>query len=171
VAQSRARKNKTKGLNLQNAVVSQIYKTFGYALGENDVRSQPMNLSGEDIILSPQARRIVPFSIECKNTESLDFWGAVDQAVMNCAGFEPMVVAKKNNRKPFVAVPMDVFFTLLWGLNATECNDRIGVASRGGITRDLLPFLKQHFDNQPNDADRDRSSRHNEDENNGQGDW
>lgn len=70
-----------------------------------------MGAGGEDILLSPAARKLVPYSIECKNLNSMAFYKWYDQAVSNCPkGSEPIVVAKANHRKPVVIVDAEYFF-------------------------------------------------------------
>ena len=39
-----------------------------------------MGDSGEDILLSPAARKLFPFSVECKNQEKLNIWSSLEQA-------------------------------------------------------------------------------------------
>ena len=70
-----------------------------------------MGAGGEDIQLSPAARKLVPFSIECKNRASYAFYKDYDQAVVNCPkDAEPILVAKANHRKPVVIVDAEYFF-------------------------------------------------------------
>ena len=42
-----------------------------------------MGESGEDIKLSPAARKLIPYSFECKNQEKLNIWEALSQAEEN----------------------------------------------------------------------------------------
>ena len=60
------RSAKNKGKRLQNKVRDLILEKFN-TLEEDDVRSITMGDSGEDILLSPAARKLFPFSVECKN--------------------------------------------------------------------------------------------------------
>jgi len=59
---------KAKGRRLQQKVRDLILETFS-ELEEDDVRSTSMGAGGEDVQLSPLARRKFPFSVECKNVE------------------------------------------------------------------------------------------------------
>ena len=70
---------KAKGRRLQDAIRKDILYTFPQ-LEEDDVKCAIMGESGEDLHLSPAARRLVPFSIEAKNQESLSIWAALKQA-------------------------------------------------------------------------------------------
>ena len=73
------RSAKNKGKRLQNKIRDLILEKFD-SLEKDDVRSITMGDSGEDILLSPAARRLFPFSVECKNQEKLNIWGALEQA-------------------------------------------------------------------------------------------
>lgn len=75
-----------------------------------------MGESGEDIHLSPAARKLFPFSTECKNVEKLNIWSALEQAIMNAKdGHTPLVVFKRNRSKVYVALEFEDLLTLLYG--------------------------------------------------------
>ena len=72
----KTRSAKNKGKRLQNDVRDLILETFKQ-LEEDDVRSTTMGDSGEDVLLSPvAARKLFPFSVECKNQEKLNIWSS-----------------------------------------------------------------------------------------------
>ena len=73
-------------------------------LEEDDIKSQTMGMCGEDIVLSPAAKKIIPYSFECKNVEKLNIWSALEQAEDNCDGRTPIVVFKRNRSKTYVAI-------------------------------------------------------------------
>ena len=58
------------------------------------------------------AREKAPLSIECKNVEKLNVWQAYEQASANCGDHEPIVVMKKNRKKPLVVVDAEYFIKL-----------------------------------------------------------
>ena len=58
------------------------------------------------------AREKFPLSIECKNVEKLNVWEAYAQAQENCGDYEPIVVMKKNRKKPLVVVDAEYFIKL-----------------------------------------------------------
>ena len=66
-----------------------------------------MGESGEDIKLSPAARRKIPYSFECKNTERLQIWQAIEQAEGNCNDRVPIVVFKRNRSKTYLTIELD----------------------------------------------------------------
>ena len=105
--------SKAKGRKLQNFVRDELRVAFP-SLEEDDVKSQTMGMPGEDIVLSPAARRKIPFSFECKNVERLSFWATVEQCESNCKeGISPAIVVKKNRKDPMVAIPLNVFLGLV----------------------------------------------------------
>ena len=107
----RASSAKSKGRRLQQWVRSLLIKVFD--LEEDDVHSRSMGAGGEDIMLSPKARVIFPYSVECKNQERLNLWEAWKQAEANAGDYEPCVIIKKNRHKPLAVVDAEHFIGLL----------------------------------------------------------
>ena len=58
------------------------------------------------------AREKFPYSIECKNQESVNLWKSYEQAQENSKDYEPVVVLKRNNSKPLVLVDAEYFVKL-----------------------------------------------------------
>ena len=112
---------KAKGRALQNLVRDKLRSIFVHTtrmprLEEDDIKSQTMGMSGEDIVLSPKAREMIPYCFECKNVERLQFWKTVEQVEANTKRDNiPAIVMKKNRKKPYVAIPLDHFITILKG--------------------------------------------------------
>ena len=103
------RSSKAKGRKLQNMVRDLLRCSFP-SLEEDDIKSQTMGMTGEDIVLSPAARKLIPYSFECKNVERLQIWRAIEQCEANkpdCSA--PAIVFKKNGKQPYVALPFTVF--------------------------------------------------------------
>lgn len=103
---------KGKGRRLQQWVRDLIIESFD-DLEADDVRSTSMGAGGEDIQMSPLARRHFPFSVEAKNCEKLNVWGAYDQAAANSGKHEPLLVMKKNHKKPLVVLDAEAFMELV----------------------------------------------------------
>jgi hypothetical protein len=119
---------KAKGRRLQQKVAADIVRVFD-ELSEDDVRSVSMGCNGEDVLLSPLARTKVPFSIECKNTERLSIWNAIEQCKKNADGHPPLVVFKKNHSDMYAAVPWDALLSLLSAqYNNTNVNPSSGMS-------------------------------------------
>ena len=106
------RSAKNKGKRLQNKVRDLILEKFD-KLEPDDVRSITMGDSGEDILLSPVARRLFPFSVECKNQEKLNIWSALEQAEINSDKHAPLVVFKRNRSKTYAVLEFDKLLELL----------------------------------------------------------
>ena len=77
-----------------------------------DIESRSMGAGGEDLIMARAAREKFPHSIECKNVEKLNVWEAYEQAKANCGKYEPIVVMKKNHKKPLIVVDAEYFIGL-----------------------------------------------------------
>jgi hypothetical protein len=103
---------KQKGRKLQQWVRDQFLAIFP-DLEPDDVRSTSMGAGGEDVQLSPAARKLIPLVIECKNVEKLNVWAAYDQAKEHKEKGEPVVVMKKNHREPLVVIDAEYFFRML----------------------------------------------------------
>ena len=77
-----------------------------------DIESRSMGAGGEDLIMARAARHKFPYSIECKNQESVNVWKSYEQAEENSGDYEPIVVLKRNNTKPLVLIDADYFVRL-----------------------------------------------------------
>jgi hypothetical protein len=87
---------KAKGRRLQDYIRERLLDTFAQ-LEADDVKTAIMGESGEDIHLSPAARKLFPFSVEAKNQERLNIWQSWQQAVENTKeGSSPLLVFKRN---------------------------------------------------------------------------
>ena len=106
------RSAKNKGKRLQNKVRDLILEKFTQ-LEPDDVRSITMGDSGEDILLSPAARRLFPFSVECKNQEKLNIWSSLEQAEGNSGNHPPLVIFKRNRSKTYAVLEFDRLLELL----------------------------------------------------------
>ena len=105
--------SKAKGRRLQQAIVRDLLELHP-DLTADDIRSTSMGAGGEDILLSSAARRALPYSFEAKNQERLNIWSALEQARANCPErCEPVVVFKKNQSKPYAALPWDALKLLI----------------------------------------------------------
>ena len=101
-----------KGKRLQNKIRDLILDKFDI-LESDDVRSITMGDSGEDILLSPAARKLFPFSVECKNQEKLNIWSSLEQAEINSDKHIPLVVFKRNRSKTYAVLEFDKLLELL----------------------------------------------------------
>ena len=108
----KTRSAKNKGKRLQNDVRDLILETFT-ELEPDDVRSTTMGDSGEDILLSPAARKLFPFSVECKNQEKLNVWSSLEQTETNAGKHTPLLIFKRNRSKTYAVLQLDDLMRLL----------------------------------------------------------
>jgi len=84
--------------------------THSPALQPDDVRSTSMGAGGEDVQLSPAARKKFPFSVECKAKSKVAVYSMYEQATENCpGGAEPLLVVKGDRKKPLAIVDAEWF--------------------------------------------------------------
>ena len=102
---------KAKGRKLQQWVRTQLIEQLD--VHPEDIESRSMGAGGEDLIMARAAREKFPFSIECKNQESLNIWKAYEQAEENCKGYEPIVVFKRNKSKPLLVIDAEKFIKFI----------------------------------------------------------
>jgi len=72
-----------------------------------------MGASGEDIMLSAKARNMFPYSVECKNQETLNVWKAFEQAEHNSGAYHPLLIIKRNRQEPLAVVEANHFIELI----------------------------------------------------------
>lgn len=104
---------KAKGRTHQKWIRDKIYEYFP-KLEEGDIRSTSMGAGGEDIQLSPAARKVFPYSIEAKAKKAFVVYGIMDQAKENApAGAEPLAIIKADRRKPLAICDAEHFINLV----------------------------------------------------------
>jgi hypothetical protein len=102
---------KQKGRLLQQKVRDGILKSYPQ-LEPDDVRSTSMGAGGTDVQLSPAAKRLFPYEIECKNLAKVSVYKFYEQAKTHGKA-EPLVVVKQNNSKPLAIVDLEHFLNLV----------------------------------------------------------
>ena len=110
---------KGKGRRLQNFLKEKLYDYFP-TLRQGDVKTAVMGESGEDIILSPAARDLIPFSFECKNQERLNIWESLSQAEENAGDYIAAVVFKRNRTKTYITIELEEFLKIIGDKNVRE---------------------------------------------------
>ena len=104
---------KKKGKSFQNWVRDRILEAFP-SLEPDDCVSTSMGAGGEDIKLSPAARRQIPVSIECKSNKKHAVYNYYDQAVSNAPeGAEPLLVVRADRRKPLAVLDAQYLIQLM----------------------------------------------------------
>lgn len=108
---------KAKGRRHQQWVRDKIYDAFPL-LEEGDVRSTSMGAGGEDLQLSPAARKVFPYSVECKAFKSFAIYKVLEQASSNAPkGAEPIAIIKGDRQRPLAVIDADHFFQLVQANN------------------------------------------------------
>lgn len=103
---------KQKGRKFQQFIRDLILKTFK-ELEPDDCRSTSMGAGGEDVLLSPRARKLLPISIECKHRKSFSIYSIYEQAKANAGKYEPVVFLKGNHKQPLAVVDAEYLINLM----------------------------------------------------------
>ena len=100
---------KAKGRKLQQWVARTILELIP-TLESDDVKSTGMGQSGEDVQLSPAARKKLPITVECKARKNIAVYSYYDQAIENApTGMEPIVIIKADRKKPLAVMDAEFF--------------------------------------------------------------
>lgn len=111
------RRGKAKGRLGQNEIRDKLLETFP-EFEPDDIKGCVMGDTGEDIQLSPAARKKLPLSIEVKRRKSgmVTAYNYIDQASNQNKG-EP-VVCYRSDRKPWIVmIGLDHYMKLLRSWN------------------------------------------------------
>ena len=101
------RARKSKGRRLQNYIRDVFRSIFKETLEEGDVESRQMGGAGTDVVLSPLAKKLIPFDIECKNVEKFNINSTIKQAKDNSKeGRIPLIVFTKNQDEVYVGLTL-----------------------------------------------------------------
>ena len=109
---------KDKGALFQQEVVDRLLEVRK-GFNSQDVRSCPMSVHGEDIILSPSARQVLPITVECKaqkrHSACATWKQAHRQAKELCLSVQPEPVAfiKVDGEVPLVVMRAEYALALL----------------------------------------------------------
>lgn len=102
---------KAKGRKLQQHVRDRILDAYP-DLDPDDCRSTPGGVVGEDLQLSPAARAVFPYTVECKRRAKASIWTAYQQAQRH-GPHEPLLVVQADRGKPLAVISLDHLMTLL----------------------------------------------------------
>ena len=103
---------KAKSRYLQNIVKDKIIKLF--KLNSGAIRTSNTGEGGEDIkLLSLTAKKVFPYSTECKNTEMHKGLYKHFKQAKGHNHRTPLLVVKKNREPALAIVTLDHFFELI----------------------------------------------------------
>jgi hypothetical protein len=104
---------KAKGRRAAVEVKKTLRTTFP-SLEEDDILVTSSGVNGEDLVLSPKARKLIPLCFEVKNQEKLNIWKAIEQSKTHVkhAGLVPVVVFKRNNTPLHVVLKWEDFLSI-----------------------------------------------------------
>ncbi len=104
---------KAKGRRFQQAVRQDLIDHLGIDPG--DVQSTAMGQSGCDLYLSPAARSIFPFGVECKHQEAiaLPAWWRQCTANAEAEGLAPLLVLKQSRREALAVLRWEDLLALM----------------------------------------------------------
>jgi hypothetical protein len=107
----KARSAKNKGKRLQNILRDKLVKLYPNL--KDDIGSQIMGMTGEDIVLTPLAKTLIPYSFECKNVEKLNVWKSFEQCRNNAGDSTPVLVIKRNRETPKIVMELDEWLDII----------------------------------------------------------
>jgi hypothetical protein len=119
----RVSSKKAKGRRLAQKVADTLRQYFP-SLEPDDTRVTPSGVNGPDVQLSPAARRVFPYAVECKNVEKLNVWKALEQAEENRSNLtEPLLVFSRNRSKEYAVIELERFVELVAALEHLRNNE------------------------------------------------
>tara|TARA_R100001015_G_C4414739_1_gene17637 strand:- start:89 stop:427 length:339 start_codon:yes stop_codon:yes gene_type:complete len=102
-----------KARYLQNIVKDYIIKLYP-SLTKKDIRTSLTGENSADIkLLTPTARKLFPYSVECKNRNEFKGLYKYYAQAESHSDLEPLLVIKSNRNKPLAIVDLEHLFTLL----------------------------------------------------------
>lgn len=112
---------KAKGRTFQQTIRDLILAAF-LKLEPDDVKSTSMGAGGEDVQLSPAARKFFPYQIECKAKARAQVYTWYDQAKTH-GKHQPIVFVKQDRQKPLAIVDAEHFINIVKRLNEHQSNN------------------------------------------------
>ena len=91
---------KAKGRRLQQWVRDYLHSNLK-GVEKDDITSTPGGVNGPDIGLSPLARKLFPWTVECKSRSSFSVYEALEQAERNLIkNTKPVAILKGDRKQP-----------------------------------------------------------------------
>lgn len=106
---------KNKGRLFQQKCRNELLNTFP-ELSEGDIRSTSMGAGGEDLQLSPAARKLLPYQFECKSKARSPVHAMFEQARSH-GDHEPVVLIKQDRKETLAVIEWGHFLDLIKRVN------------------------------------------------------
>lgn len=135
------RARKSKGRKLQNYIRDIFRSIFKLTLYDEDIESRQMGGAGTDVILSPAAKKLIPFDIECKNQERFNINETIKQAILNSKnGRIPLIVFTKNNDDVYVGLKLNDFLRVLYPdwYNTVDMSKKFSISENECEQKDII---------------------------------
>lgn len=110
--------SKAKGRRAQQAIRDSILEAFPQ-LEPDDVKSTSMGAQGEDVQLSPAARKLFPYQIESKSKAKSQLHTYYEQAKTHGKHI-PLVIVKMDRKETLACVEWSHFLELVKDKNNNE---------------------------------------------------
>lgn len=138
------RSAKNKGARLQNFIRDLFRVLYTDKLDIEDIEARTMGNSGTDIILTPAAKKLIKFDVECKNVEKLNILEAYRQASANSvSGRIPIVFHKKNRTEVYATLSLQNLLILLYpDADIDEIFQKVKQGIRWDDEKNTLPKSK-----------------------------
>ena len=102
-----------KARYLQNLVKNRIIKLYP-SLTKKDIRTSMTGENSADIkLLTHTAKKLFPYSVECKNRKDFKGLYRFFFQARNHSAYDPLLVVKMNREKPLAVIDLNHFFKLL----------------------------------------------------------
>ena len=104
------RANKNKAVAHQNEIRDYLRTFLCPPLEDDDILSRTMGRSGSDIILTPAAKKVIPFHIECKRHND-KVWKSSYKAAYEqtfCEDYPLLIRRKNRSENHFFALAKDI---------------------------------------------------------------
>lgn len=107
---------KAKGRALVKIFAQGLSNALGIDIEEFTIT--PSGVNGEDLVPSPYARKLFPYSVEGKSRARIAIYEWMKQAEGH--GHEPLLVVKQNRSEPLVIMKQEAFYKLLYDISKND---------------------------------------------------
>jgi len=102
-----------KGKKLQRILRDKLLSAFPDHLSPRDIKVAKTGQNGEDLKISRNGRRLIPYQFECKNQEKFKTLYAFYSQACKHGRYEPVLVVKQNSRRSLAVIDLDQFLDLI----------------------------------------------------------